>query len=342
MFKYLGSKKKILTEILKESRSLCGRQTFDMLDLFSGTARVGHMFKANGCSVISNDHNSYAYTNAICYVQSDAERHAKDAERLISELNRTTPTPGFITDTYCIKSRFFQPKNGEKIDAIRDKINTLDISLELKSILLVSLIEAADRVDSTTGVQMAYLKSWAKRSFNDLHLRLPQILPRAPQGASFAFQMDALECMKRLSSEVDMVYLDPPYNQHKYHSNYHIWETIVLWDSPEVYGKACKRLDGKTRGGGFYSKKTCKLSFESLVKACSSDFIVVSFNNEGFLDKQDILSVLQERFETRVVELDFKRYIGHNIGKHSSSGERLGDSSHSSCIEYLFVGEKKM
>ena len=43
-------------------------------------------------------------------------------------------------------------------------------------------ILAADRVDSTTGVQMAFLKQWAARSHNQLELRLPDLLPRAAHG----------------------------------------------------------------------------------------------------------------------------------------------------------------
>ncbi len=337
MIKYLGSKRKLLNKIYEETSTLFEQRHADVLDLFSGTARVGHMFKSKGYSVVSNDHNAYAYTNALCYVQAD-DNWAQDAQKIISELNKVAPSPGFITETYCIKSRFFQPFNGERIDAIRTRIEQLSLPPELKAVVLVSLIEAADRVDSTAGVQMAYLKQWAARSFNALELRLPALLPRSPRGGSLALKMDALEGMKFASAEVDLTYLDPPYNQHKYHSNYHIWETLVLWDFPEVYGVACKRIDGKQKEGVFYSKKTCKNSFAELVSACESPHMVVSFSNEGFLTKEDIETCIRTKFNTlRIVEINFDRYIGHAIGKHNKQGERIGDSTHAKNIEYLFI-----
>ena len=113
-------------------------------------------------------------------------------------------------------------------------------------------MEAADRVDSTTGVQMAYLKQWAPRAHKALALRLPRVLPRARAGKGQAYELDALEAAACL--EGDVAYLDPPYNQHKYLGNYHIWETLVRWDKPAVYGTACKRVDCRERASLFNSR----------------------------------------------------------------------------------------
>ena len=99
---------------------------------------------------------------------------------------------------------------------------------------------------------MAYLKSWASRSFNDLELRIPKILHRAQSGKSRAYQLDASDASRILDANI--AYLDPPYNQHKYLGNYHIWESLVLWDKPEVYGVARKRIDCKDRKSVFNSK----------------------------------------------------------------------------------------
>ena len=151
-----------------------------------------------------------------------------------------------------MKSRFFQPKNGERIDAIREAIARRGLDPELEAVMLVSLMEAADRVDSTTGLQMAYLKEWAPRAHNDLELRLPDVLPRAAHGKGCATCLDAQEAARTL--EADVAYLDPPYNQHSYLGNYHIWESLVRWDKPEVYGVACKRVDVKERRSIFNSR----------------------------------------------------------------------------------------
>jgi len=123
----------------------------------------------------------------------------------------------------------------------RDRIAQLALEPELEAIALTSLMEAADRVDSTTGVQMAYLKSWSKRSFQPLTLRVPELLP----GEGSASCLEAAEAARTL--EADLVYLDPPYNQHSYLGNYHVWESLVRWDKPEVYGVAMKRRDVRER-----------------------------------------------------------------------------------------------
>ncbi|MFM8414636.1 MAG: DNA adenine methylase, partial [Planctomycetota bacterium] len=237
MIKYIGSKRVLVPAIVEIVGGLPGVGT--VLDLFSGTSRVGHALKAAGYRVIANDHNAYAATLARCYVAADREDVLADAERLVTEFNALSGRPGWFTATYCERSRFFQPKNGARIDVIREAIAAKGLPPELEAVMLVSLMEAADRVDSTTGVQMAYLKRWAPRAANDLELRVPDLLPRAAHGKGLALELDALAAAR--AHPADVAYLDPPYNQHKYLGNYHIWESLVRWDKPAVYGTACKR-----------------------------------------------------------------------------------------------------
>src|SRR5439155_276718 len=126
--------------------------------------------------VHANDHNAYAHTLARCYVATDARRWRARAERLLAELAVLPGEPGWFTDTYCVRSRYLKPENGARVDAIRSRIAALALEPELEAIAITSLIEAADRVDSTVGVQMAYLKRWATRAQNPLRLRLPEPL----------------------------------------------------------------------------------------------------------------------------------------------------------------------
>jgi adenine-specific DNA-methyltransferase len=223
VIKYIGSKKKLIPIILETIRTVTNART--VIDLFSGTSRVGHALKAAGYRVLANDHNTYAEVLARCYVQADAEDVMEDARKLISEFNKIKGYPGYFTETFCVKSRFFQPKNGERIDAIREAIAAKGLEPELEAVLLTSLMEAADRVDSTIGLQVSYLKNWAPRSYNDLELRIPNVLHRAKHGKSKATCLDALEAAKIL--EGDIAYIDPPYNERSYLGYYHIWESLV-------------------------------------------------------------------------------------------------------------------
>ncbi|MCS6901303.1 MAG: DNA adenine methylase [Myxococcales bacterium] len=334
MVKYLGSKRTLLPAIVAVMREL-GGDVRSVIDLFSGTSRVGHALKAAGYQVFSNDVNAYAHILATCYVQADREDVECDARKLIAELQALPGKPGYFTETFCEKSRFFQPKNGARIDAIRDEIERKGLDPELKAVVLVSLMEAADRVDSTTGLQMAYLKEWAPRAHNDLELRLPEVLPRAKHGKGWAYQGDAAEMASTL--EADVAYLDPPYNQHSYLANYHIWESLVLWDKPEVYGIACKRIDVRARQSAFNSKKQFYQVLRDTIAAVRARYLVVSFNNEGYISREDMEILLSTRGRVTTLEYDFKRYVGAQIGIYNPRGEKVGEVSHLRNKEFLYV-----
>jgi adenine-specific DNA-methyltransferase len=333
VIKYIGSKRKLLPVILRTVEALPNAGT--VIDLFSGTSRVGHALKRAGYRVLANDHNAYAHVLATCYVQADREDVVDDAKKLVRELNALPGNPGYFTETFCVRSRYIQPKNGERVDAIREAIERKGLEPELKAVLLTSLMEAADRVDSTTGLQMAYLKQWASRSFNDLRLRVPQVLPQAQNGKGAAYCMDALDAAHELRG--DVAYLDPPYNQHSYLGNYHVWETLVRWDKPEVYGVACKRVDCRQRRSPFNSKRQCQRAMQKVVHAVSAPVLVVSFNNEGYFSREEMESLLGERGEVTILENDYKRYVGAQIGIHNPQGEKVGEVSHLRNKEYLYV-----
>jgi adenine-specific DNA-methyltransferase len=333
VIKYIGSKRVLLPAIVEIIRGL--PEVATVFDAFSGTARVGHALKAAGYRVIANDHNAYAATLARCYVEADREAVLADAERLVAEFKALPGLPGWFTETYCRQSRFFQPKNGERIDAIREAIAAKGLPPDLEAVMLVSLMEAADRVDSTTGVQMAFLKDWAPRAANELRLRVPDVLPRAAAGKGRALEMDAVAAAR--ATEADVAYLDPPYNQHKYLGNYHIWESLVRWDKPEVYGTACKRADCRERRSDFNSKPRFAAAFAELVAAIRAPWIVLSFNDEGFLERADAERLLATRGGVTVIERDYPRYVGARIGIHNPAGEKVGRVGRLRNREYLFV-----
>lgn len=329
MIKYLGSKRVLLPRILAAIGALPGVRS--ALDLFSGTARVGHALKRAGYAVTANDHLAYAHALARCYVAADASRVRERAARWIAELARLPGRPGYFTETFCVQARFFQPRNGERIDAIREAIATAGADPELEAIALVALMEAADRVDSTTGVQMAYLKQWASRALGELELRVPEVLP----GPGTAARLDASAAAARFAA--DVAYLDPPYNQHSYLGNYHVWETLVRWDRPAFYGRACKRLDCRTYRNPFNSKRRIRAALAEVLDALRARWIVVSFNDEGYLGRAELEELLAPHGCIEVVEVNFKRYVGAQIGIYNPRGEKVGRVSHLRNTELLYL-----
>lgn len=330
MIKYIGSKRLLVERIVALVQAL--PEVRSVLDLFSGTARVGMRLKQAGYDVTANDHTSFAHAVARCYVQADGRRWRGPAEALLQELARVPAQPGYFTETFCERSRYFQPKNGARIDAIRETIARLCLAPELESIALVALMEAADRVDSTVGLQMAYLKSWAARAFNDLELRLPALV----DGEGHASCLDALACAQS-GQRYDVVYVDPPYNQHKYLNNYHVWESLVRWDKPDVYGIACKRLDCREYSSPFNSKRLIREALRSVVASLQARYLLVSFSNEGFLSEAEMLEILRPRGPVQVMALDHPRYVGAQIGIYNPSGIKTGKVGHLRNRELLFL-----
>jgi adenine-specific DNA-methyltransferase len=331
VIKYLGSKRVLLPRILDEVAGLAGVRT--VLDLFSGTSRVGHALKARGYRVHANDHNAYAAVLATAYVQADRRRWLAPASRLIAELDALPRRAGWFTETFCMRSRYLQPDNGARVDAIRERIAALALDPELEAIALVSLMEAADRVDSTVGVQMAYLKRWAPRSFQPLRLRVPELL----DGAGSASCLEACDAAARIPA--DLAYLDPPYNQHSYLGNYHVWESLVRWDKPDVYGVAMKRVDVRERGSVFNRRGAIAAAFREVLDAVRARHLIVSFSDEGYLTVEEVRAMLEARGTVRVAALPHRRYIGSQIGIYNPQGEKVGRPGRRTNREHLFVVE---
>ena len=335
MIKYIGSKRTLVPRILayaKAIRERTGARSF--CDLFTGTTRVAQALKRAGFQVTANDLASYSEILAIAYIEADADKHRGPLTAAkLGHLNSLPGRDGYFTETFCVDSRYFQPGNGRRIDAIRPEIERIADDRVERAILLTSLLEAADRVDSTTGLQMAYLKEWAPRSLNAMELRLPLLIP----GAGIASRDDA-NAMAATMAPVDIAYLDPPYNQHSYFSNYHIWETLVRNDSPESYGVARKRIDCRVTKSEYNAKGRAWTTFEALVRRIPAKHLIVSFSNEGYFSYDDLVALLESAFgEVAAVPVDFRRYVGAQIGIHNPRGERVGQVSHLTNREYLFV-----
>lgn len=329
MIKYLGSKRRLLPALLEEFGALEGARS--ALDLFSGTSRVGHALKARGWRVHANDHNAYAHVIACCHVAADARRWREPAARVIAELDALPGRAGWFTHTFCERARFLKPANGARVDAIRERIAAMALEPALEAIVLTSLVEAADRVDSTVGLQMAYLKQWAPRSQQRLTLRVPELL----DGEGTASCLDALDAAGRF--EADVAYLDPPYNQHSYLGNYHVWESLVRWDRPEVYGVAMKRTDCRERSSAFNRRATCEAALRAVIERVQARWLVVSFSDEGHITLEALRGMLAARGSVRERAIEQPRHIGHRLGVYDPHGRRVGTPGHARNREHVFV-----
>jgi adenine-specific DNA-methyltransferase len=332
VIKYIGSKRRLVPE-LGELAERAGART--ALDLFTGTTRVAQELKRRGAFTWAVDSARYSHALARCYVEADGgEVDRGELRAALAHLDALPGREGYVTETFCRRARYFQPANGARIDAIRDALRDQFAGSPLFPILMTSLLEAADRVDSTTGLQMAYLKQWAPRSHNRLELREPVLL----DGPGAALRGDALELAPRLP-EVDLAYLDPPYNQHSYYGNYHVWETLVAWDAPGHYGVACKRDDCRdpANRSPFNSRPRFREALAEVVRAVRARVLVLSYNDEAWVSLDELIELCAPRGAVAVLEFDSARYVGARIGIHDSSGRRVGRVGRLRNIEYLLL-----
>lgn len=332
MIKYLGSKRTLIPA-LSALGEASGAKT--ALDLFTGTTRVAQAYKRLGMQVTAADSASYSYVFAKTWIELDANSvNPTDLTDAIAYLNALPGEAGYFTQSFCLDARFFQPKNGERVDSIRTAIETEFKDSWLYYPLLASLIMATDKVDSTTGVQMAFLKDWSPRSKGNLQLKDPGLLA----GKGTALQGDVLKIGDVLPA-VDLAYLDPPYNQHRYYGNYHVWETLVRWDAPESYGVANKRLDVRDKGtkSAFNSKKTMPAALAQVITNLQAETIVLSYNNESWLSREQLAQMCGQKETVAILDFDFKRYVGSVIGVYNKQGLKVGEPTHTRNVEHMVL-----
>ena len=336
MIKYLGSKRALMP-VLETLFPASGAKT--ALDLFTGTTRVAGAMKKAGMFVTAVDTASYSEVFSKTFIELDATAvDLPELERAVGYLNSLPGVSGYFTEVFCKKARFFQATNGEKIDAIRNAIELEFRSSWMYFPLLSSLLIAADKVDSTTGVQMAYLKTWSRRSFLQLELRVPDLL--AGKGSSV--RSDASEAVASIGP-VDLAYLDPPYNQHRYFGNYHIWETLVRWDEPDYYGIANKRIDARdpSNKSEFNSKLTLPSALGKLISNLQAKTLVLSYNNESWLSRRELTDMCSRFEQVKILDFDSKRYVGAKIGGYNQAGELVGKPGASRNLEHIVVAGPK-
>ncbi len=159
----------------------------------------------------------------------------------LQEVNHLRGEQGFVFKHYCAGGgtgrQYFSDENGRRIDAIRKKteewFRTKQIEKGLYFFLLTSLLEAADAVANTASVYGAYLKHLKKTAQKDMFLQPADYVVNDEEHE--VYNQDANKLIGNI--EGDILYLDPPYNHRQYGANYHLLNTIALYDDFEPSGK---------------------------------------------------------------------------------------------------------
>jgi len=221
-----------------------------------------------------------------------------------------------------------------------------------KAVALTSLILALDKVDSTLGHFVSYLKDWSPRSYNNLILKVPHIFVNDKQNK--VFRCDIFDIAKDLN--VDLAYYDPPYGSNnekmppsrvRYASYYHLWTTICLYDKPTLFGKARRRKDTsdnvsasvfeefrRNESGRFIVVE----AIEKLISVTKARWIILSYSSGGRATADELNEVINRNGKlVEILELDYKKNVMAGM-KWTNEWLRVAEDPNR---EFLFLLEKK-
>lgn len=293
---YIGSKYRLAEFIEQSIQEVVGSfEGTTMAELFGGTGIIARKLKTKVKRVIVNDLEPYSYTLLKNYIENT--QPIAQGKELIEQLNELPLVKGFIYQHYCAGSgsgrMYFSDENGQKIDAIRQQIEEWKKAQYIDGatyyFLLASLLESADKVANTASVYGAFLKQLKKSALNPLKLISADFA--ITQQTNGVYNIDANELVKQPEIQGDILYLDPPYNARQYGANYHMLNTIALYDEFEPKGKTGLREYNRSV---YCQKAKVATAFESLIAQARFRYIFVSYNNEGLMSKEEVKTILSK------------------------------------------------
>lgn len=329
---YIGSKLKLspfLVEVIGETVGELSDKTF--CDLFAGTGIVGRTFKPRVRTVIANDIEHYSYVLNRHYIGNN---RPLDASAYLRELDTLAPKEGFVYRHYTRQGhgerQYFSAENARKIDAVRMEIEAMRrsgrIDEDLYYLLLCSLIEAADKVANTASVYGAYLKKLKKSAAAALRLEAAKY-DCAGEGHR-VYREDANTLIRRI--EGDILYLDPPYNHRQYGANYHLLNTLALYDDFVPRGKTGLRDYVRSE---YCQRRKVLDAFEDLIAEARFPYIFLSYNNEGLMSAGEVREIMERYGEYRLRTIAYQRFKADR----NENRRHKADAT----VEYLHILKKE-
>lgn len=352
---YIGNKRKIIGEIEKEIELISeksGKEKLVCTDLFSGSGIVARMLKRHSSKLIVNDLENYSSVINSCYLINKKDFPKDECEYLrkkIEDSCRQEKLLGIISmnyapqDDYNIKKGervFYTHQNAVLIDTYRTLIDKFVPDENLRKFFLAPLITEASVHVNTSGVFKGFYKDkntgigcFGAAGKNALTRIFGKIELKEPVFSNFEsdleiYQKDTVLLSKELK-DLDIAYLDPPYNQHPYGSNYFMLN-LILKNKLDV---EISKISGITQGWNrsvFNKPYSALKSMEEIVSNLDSKFIVISYNSEGFISFDEMSEMLKKYGKLKTVEIAYNTFRG-------SRNLRNRDIHVS---EYLFILEK--
>jgi adenine-specific DNA-methyltransferase len=319
--RYIGGKSLLLDKI-DEVVSRYAPDVGSVVDLFSGSGVVATNFKKRGFRVIANDALYFSYainrgtlplnqTPKFCGLGFDPFERLSNLTVDFSDVDESRC---FFLNNYSpykdCNRMYFQCDNALRLDKARTTIERWRQENRIVEneyfCLLSALISATPSVSNITGTYGAYLKHWDARTRNPLRVVLPEIVDNGKNNCVYC--QDANELASAV--QADLAYIDPPYNGRQYLPNYHVLETLARYDYPSIKGVTGMRDYSKEKS--IYCNRIKALAgFNDLFSKLDVRYLLVSYNTEGLLTRDEIAELLKRNGKAktfRLFEFDYRRY----------------------------------
>ncbi len=335
--RFLGNKEAIIQEISEfVFDNIKYSDTMIFFDAFCGTGSVCDFFK-DKFDIVINDNLKWATTYTAGRLIADKCTFEELGFDPFDYLNSNDNfSKGYMYYNYApTKSSrmYFTQENAGRIDYFRETIEIWakqnKISKEEEIYLLSCLVESVSSVSNTAGVYGSFLKKWDSRALKPIKFIKP--LSRNTQLKDIKIFNDKIENIIG-SVNCDILYLDPPYTQNQYGTQYHLLETLILNDKPESISKVTGSRPVTPMSSDWSRDYKCHILLDKIISKTSARHIVMSYNNDGFMSKEYIEAVLkrygkEETYKFR--RIDYKKYQNWKSNKKRKH------------YEYLFYIEKK-
>lgn len=300
---FIGSKKRLLTEIEKH---ITGNT---VLDGCCGSGVVSQHLAKNNKTITATDLLHFPGTIVRGSIGLNINQ-IQNANKFIEYANTLNGKQGFFYNNYSNIRTYFLPENAAFLDHYREEVENIS-DPKTKDYLLYCGLEAMSRVQNVCGIQACFLKKFKRQAKLKIYIKPEPIIEKN----SVEFQRTDINTIIK-EKFFDTVYVDPPYTERQYGKTYHLYETFVLNDNPELMGITGqrKKLESPSEFCQIYKYEK---AFISLVENCKTKRIIISYNSDGVMKKERFV----ELFSPEIIEMTLPRY--NSQGKSATVSEYL-------------------
>lgn len=328
MITYIGNKRKLVDTIEEVVKQL---KPSSCVDAFSGSGVVSRMLLTHCDSLYVNDLEKYCEVISKCYLNKPSWADQDEITEHIDAMNECPDKEGIISELYAPKDSsnvqdgercFYTKENANRIDGMIDYIDK-NVSDNLKPYCLGPLIVKASIHTNTSGVFKGFHKGgWGGTGGHAQERILKRIKVDYPLWLDSSknvevHRLDACEFLEKIPT-VDLIYLDPPYNQHPYGSNYFMLNLICTNERPQTISKV-SGIPKDWNKSEYNSKKSIKKAMERTLQLATSKskYTLVSYNNEGFITPAE-WEVILKPYKYDKIEIEYNCYRGSRNLKNRS------------------------